>query len=104
MISSPTRNHSAIRFLRASQLPSRPISWLWPGRLALGKLSMLEGDPDQGKSLVATDLCARITTGRPFPDGCPSLGPRNVIFLDAEDNKNDTILPRLRAAGADMNR
>jgi hypothetical protein len=41
-----------------SQLTSRPVSWLWPGRLALGKLAMLDGDPGLGKSLLALDLCA----------------------------------------------
>src|SRR5262249_172381 len=44
-------------------------AWLWPGRLALGKLAMLDGDPGMGKSLLALDLCARLSTGRPLPDG-----------------------------------
>src|SRR5262249_16775325 len=50
-----------------SQLTPRPVSWLWPGRLALGKLAMLDGDPDLGKSLVTLDLCTRLSRGLPFP-------------------------------------
>lgn len=57
-------------------LESRPISLLWPGRLALGKLAMLDGDPGLGKSLVTLDLCARLSKGRTLPDG--AAGPRMV--------------------------
>ena len=52
-----------------SDLAPEPIRWLWPGRLALGKVAMLEGDPGLGKSLLTLDLCARLSAGRPMPDG-----------------------------------
>ena len=87
-----------------SQLPSRQISWLWPGRLARGKISMFDGDPQIGKSLVTLDLCARITAGRNLPAGGPAHEPANVIILNGEDDAEDTIIPRLRALGADLNR
>ncbi len=87
-----------------SELISRPIAWLWLWRLALGKLAILEGDPGLGKSLLALDLCARLSTGRPFPDGTASPGPGNVIVLNAEDGAEDTIRPRLQALGADLAR
>ena len=48
------------------------VEWLWQNRLSFGKPSMLDGDPDQGKSLVNLDLIARLTTGRPMPDGAPA--------------------------------
>jgi hypothetical protein len=51
-----------------SLLHSSPVDWLWTGRLALGKPAMLDGDPVLGKSLLALDLCARLSTGRPFPE------------------------------------
>jgi hypothetical protein len=64
---------------------------------------MIVGDPDQGKSLLTLDIAARITTGRPFPDGAEcELG--SVILLSAEDDAEDTIRPRLDAAGADVSR
>ena len=59
-------------FLPISQVESCAVSWLWDQRLALGKLAILDGDPGLGKSLVALDLCARLSTGRPMPDGSPS--------------------------------
>jgi hypothetical protein len=86
------------------QLVARPLSWLWPGRLALGKLALLEGDPGLGKSLLALDLCARLSTGRPWPDGTPGPGAANAIVLSGEDSAADTVRSRLEAAGADLGR
>jgi hypothetical protein len=93
-----------IRFVPANQLQPRSVSWLWPGRLARGKLSILEGDPGLGKTLVCLDLCARLTIGRAFPDGSPGAEPANAIVLEAEDDKTDTTIPRLQAMGADVSR
>jgi hypothetical protein len=87
-----------------SQLVTQPLDWLWFHRLALGKLAMLDGDPGLGKSLIALDLCARLSTGQPFPDGSPSPGPSSAIVLNAEDGEEDTIRPRLQALGADLDR
>ncbi len=87
-----------------SQLQARPVDWLWPWRLALGKPAILEGDPGLGKSLVALDLCARLSRGLPFPDGSAGPGPANALILSAEDNNADTIAPRLTALGADLER
>src|SRR5262245_45157690 len=91
-------------FLTASTITPRPISWLWPGRLALGKLSLLEGDPGQGKSSLTVDLCARLTTGAAWPDGAPLPAPASVVLLNAEDDPEDILVPRLIAAGADCSR
>jgi hypothetical protein len=87
-----------------SQLAPRQLSWLWPGRLARGKISMFDGDPEIGKSLATLDLCARVTAGRKLPDGGPASEPGNVIILNGEDDAADTIVPRLRALGADLDR
>jgi hypothetical protein len=87
-----------------SQLTPRPVSWLWPGRLALGKLAMLDGDPDLGKSLVTLDLCTRLSRGLPFPDGSTSPGPANALVFNGEDDGEDTIGPRLQTLGADLDR
>ncbi|HTU18767.1 MAG TPA: AAA family ATPase [Gemmataceae bacterium] len=85
-------------------LKSRPVSWLWPGRLARGKLAMLDGDPGLGKSLVTLDLCARLSRGQPFPDGPARSGPAASLVLNGEDSAEDTIRPRLQALGADLER
>src|SRR5579884_3401293 len=94
----------AVTLRPLSQLPPRAVAWLWPGRLALGKLAILDGDPGLGKSLVTLDLCARLSTGRPFPDSSPGPGPGSAIILNGEDAADDTLVPRLRALGADLGR
>jgi hypothetical protein len=87
-----------------SRLESRRIDWLAPGWFAFGKPALLDGDPGLGKSLIALDLCARLSTGRPFPDGGPALEPGCSIVLNGEDGGEDTIKPRLAALGADLDR
>jgi hypothetical protein len=93
-----------VRVRPVSQLISSPVTWLWPFRLGQGKLAMLDGDPGLGKSLVALDLCARLSTGQPFPDSSPCPGPANCLILNGEDGAADTIRPRLEALGADLSR
>jgi hypothetical protein len=88
----------------ACDVTAQPVAWLWPARLALGNLSLLDGDPELGKSLVSLDLCARLSTGRPWPDGSPSPGPQSSVIINAEDREADTICPRLRTLGADLGR
>src|SRR6185369_15553118 len=89
----------------ANVTPTR-VQWLWTGRLPVGYLVMLDGDPGSGKSFLTIDLCARLTAGQPFPDGQPSSpgGPASVILLASEDGLSDVICGRLRAAGADLSR
>jgi hypothetical protein len=70
----------------------------------LGKLVIMDGNPDLGKSLLALDWCARLSTGRPFPDISKGIEPANALVLNAEDAPHDTIVPRLQALGADMSR
>ena len=83
--------------------PSQDVTWLWPGRIPLGKIALLIGDPGMAKTMLALDVAARVTTGAPFPDGSrPPLG--DVVILTAEDGLADTIRPRLDRAGADVSR
>jgi archaellum biogenesis ATPase FlaH len=82
---------------------SEPIDWLWPGRVAIGKMTLLCGDPGNGKSLLTMDLAARVSRGRPWPDDLTIDNPvGGVVVLSAEDDLADTIRPRLEAAGADL--
>ena len=87
-----------------AEIEAEPIRWLWPNRIARGKLTLIAGDPKLGKSLLTADLTARITAGHPWPvDGTkPPQG--SVIFASAEDDAADTIRPRLEAARADISR
>lgn len=92
------------RVIRFSDLEPEPVEWLWPSFLAAGKLSLIDGDPSLGKSLITLDIAARLTTARPLPDGYTPPGPSSVLLVGAEDGLNDTVLPRLQAAGADLTR
>ena len=78
----------------------QPVSWLWPGRIALGKVTLLAGDPGLGKSFVTLDIAARTSCGAPWPDA-PGIKTTagGVVLLSAEDDAEDTIRPRLDAAG-----
>jgi len=78
-----------------------PVKWLWPGRVPLGRITLLVGRPGEGKSFLTTDMAARVTTGTPWPDGsgCPA---GTVILISVEDDPGDTIRPRLDAHRANV--
>lgn len=78
-----------------------PIDWIWEGHLARGKLTLIGGDPDLGKSLLCTDAAARLSRGAHWPRGARA-GVGNTIFICSEDSTADTIRPRAEAAGADL--
>jgi len=86
-----------------SDVQELPLHWLWEKRILRGKITLLDGDPDLGKSLITLDLAARVTTGRPMPDGTPGI-QGNVILVAPEDDAADTIKPRVLAAGGDPTR
>ncbi|MGI8587717.1 MAG: AAA family ATPase [Chloroflexia bacterium] len=98
-----TRREGWVNF---ADVVDKQVSWLWPGRIPLRHLSMIEGDPSVGKSLLTLDLAARVTTGSPIPDGgIGDLGgPAGVVILSADDDVDRTIRPRLEAAHADLSR
>jgi RecA-family ATPase len=82
------------------------VRWLWRGRVPLGKLTVLDGDPGVGKSTLLLDLAARVSRGTALPD-CERSdleGPATVVLLTSEDGLADTVRPRLAAAGADLGR
>lgn len=84
-----------------SDVQPEHVRALWPGRLPLGKIVVLDGDPSVGKSTLTVDLAARVSTGADWPDGAPGGQPAGVLLLSAEDGLADTIAPRLVAAHAD---
>jgi AAA domain-containing protein len=89
--------------IKMSDIEPEAVEWLWPDRLALGKLNLLVDDPGNGKSFATLDIAARVSTGRNFPDGAPC--PRgSVIIITGEDGIADTVRPRLDAQGADVTR
>lgn len=88
---------------RMSDVAAQPIKWLWPGRIARGKVTILAGHPGLGKSQVTASWAAAVTTGGCWPDGS-RCEQGSVLMVSGEDDPADTIRPRLEAAGADLTR
>jgi AAA domain-containing protein len=88
----------------AADITPEPVEWLWPGRVALGKLALIGGEPGLGKSQVAIEMGSTVTTGGGWPCGEGRAPQGSVVILSAEDGADDTIVPRLMAAGADLKR
>ena len=80
------------------------ITWLWQNWFALGKVHVLAGEGGRGKSTILCSATAITTTGAEWPDGARGCEPGGVIILAAEDDVEDTLAPRLMAAGADLSR
>jgi putative DNA primase/helicase len=95
------RNHLILESF--NEVSARSVHWIWPGRLARGKLTLICGDPGQGKSFLSLDIAARVSTGTAFPDGhSPKTG--TTLLITDEDDSEDTIKPRLLALGADVSK
>jgi hypothetical protein len=91
--------------INATDIAPEQLKWLWPDRIAYGKICLYTGKPDCGKSLALNDLIARITTGSDWADGQKNAwGPKDVMLACSEDDLGDTVVPRLNAAGADLKR
>lgn len=84
-----------------SDVKSTPIRWLWYPYFAIGKVTLLQGDPNDGKSTMMINLMSEISKGGATPDGVAFGHPHKIIYQCSEDGAGDTIKPRLEAAGAD---
>lgn len=97
-----TMTGNPIVYRCVSDIKAKPINWLWPDRLARGKVSMIAGNPGLGKSQITASLSAIVSTGGQWPVDKTPCKAGNIIILSAEDDAADTIRPRLEAAGADL--
>lgn len=92
------------QLIRAADITPRDVEWLWSGRVPLGMLSLWSGDPKLGKSYASLGLAAAVSRGAPMPHGAIPDGPASVVLMSAEDDPARVIVPRLEAAGADLER
>ena len=112
---SPNRNYfksivlkepskpETVKIIRMSDVELTPVDWLWKPYLPFGKLSVLQGNPGEGKTYFAMHLAAACTNGKLLPN-MERMEPFNVIYQTAEDGLGDTVKPRLTEAGADLDR
>ncbi len=87
-----------------SEINAEEVQWLWYPYIPLGKLTILQGDPGEGKTSFILAVIAALTRGDPLPECERAAEPMNVIYQTAEDGLADTIKPRLESAGADCTR
>ena len=89
--------------IRGCDIIPTKVEPLWKGRIPLGKLTTFAGQTGQGKTMATCDMIARVTTGTDWPDGKPGVKGQ-VLFITGDDDYDDTIVPRLIEAGADLSR
>ena len=98
-----TAKEEKLEILRLSDVPLQEVKWLWYPYIPFGKITIIQGDPGEGKTTLALRLAAACTTGQVLP-GMEVPEPFNVIYQTAEDGLGDTVKPRLMDAGADQER
>src|SRR5262245_50043852 len=94
------------RLIPLADVQTAPVIWLWANRIPQGAITLLEGDPGQGKSSIAYDLVTRLTRGDPMPNckDTPRPRPAGAVLLQGEDSVAATVRPTLETAGADQGR
>lgn len=90
-----------MKLAKANEYTEKAIKWLWEGRIPLGQTTIIEGDPGTAKSQLTIALAAHVSSGLNWPDGtvCEAA---NVLMANAEDPEEEVIVPRLKAAKADL--
>lgn len=96
-------NGKTLSLVRMSDVQLQEVKWLWKPYIPFGKLTIIQGDPGEGKTTFALQLAAACSSGVALP-GMEIAEPFNVIYQTAEDGLGDTIKPRLIEAGADESR
>ncbi|WP_173910050.1 AAA family ATPase [Acinetobacter sp. Marseille-Q1618] len=98
------KNNSTLQIVNMSSIKAQAINWLWTGWLPLGKITILAGAGGCGKTNLLLALIATISTNGVFPDGSKCNDSGKILIYSTEDDPNDTLLPRLIANGADLNK
>ncbi len=93
-----------LKLIRMNEVEAQEIDWLWYPYIPYGKITVIQGDPGDGKTTVVLAIAAAVTTGAALPETGKSVPPMSVIFQTAEDGLGDTVKPRLVQSGADCGR
>ena len=96
--------NTELKLISMRDIQTEDVQWLWYPYLPRGKLTIVQGDPGEGKTTVVLAVISALTRGESLPECEQAPEPVNVIYQTAEDGLADTIKPRLEAAGADCAR
>ncbi len=97
------REEERVAVICMSEIEPKPVEWLWFPYIPIGKMTIIQGNPGEGKTFLAMMIAAACTNRVPLPNMAP-MEPCNVIYQTAEDGLEDTIVPRLASVGADLTR
>ena len=93
-----------LRIINMEDVEATEVKWLWYPYIPFGKITIIQGDPGEGKTTLVLNLAALLTRGEKLPESEITAEPINVLYQSAEDGLADTIKPRLIAANADTSR
>nr|WP_330395042.1 AAA family ATPase [Oribacterium sp. C9] len=93
-----------LKLIQMSSIEAEEVSWLWYPFIPFGKLTIIQGDPGDGKTTMVLNIAAKLSKGETFDDHMIGGDPINIIYQTAEDGLADTVKPRLESAGADCTR
>ena len=97
-------NKAELKMIKMSDVQSQTVDWLWYPFIPYGKLTIIQGDPGDGKTTLILNIAARLSKGEGLDNDMKVTEPVNIIYQTAEDGLGDTIKPRLLAAGADCSK
>ena len=99
-----TEQKTELKMIKMSEIQSQEIDWLWYPFIPYGKLTIVQGDPGDGKTTMVLNIAAKLSKGEGLEENMQVPEPMNIIYQTAEDGLADTVKPRLEAAGADCER
>ena len=92
---------NVLKIIKMSDVQSQEIEWLWYPFIPYGKLTIIQGDPGDGKTTLVLNIAAKLSKGEGLDENMQIAEPINIIYQTAEDGLADTVKPRLELAGAD---
>ena len=93
-----------LKLISMEDIQAEEVKWLWRPYIPRGKITIIQGDPGDGKTTLALALAALVSKGQPMPGCDDAAPPMNVLYQTAEDGLADTIKPRLTTMDADCSR
>ena len=99
-----TEQKTELKMIKMSEIQSQEIDWLWYPFIPYGKLTIVQGDPGDGKTTMVLNIAAKLSKGEGLEGNMKVPEDMNIIYQTAEDGLADTVKPRLEAAGADCER